>query len=116
MRKEKEGDVTLDALYKTPMEQLRKSLKLSGFTGSSKELEQLQASILSDLKKDFIKYKKDIKEDVASTILSRYLPESMLIERGLKTDEQVLAAVKLMKSDNSFDNLLSRTTTSNSVL
>lgn len=116
MRKEKEGDVKLDALYRAPMDQLKKSLKLSGFTGSSKELDQLQSTILVDLKKDFVKYKKDIKEDITTTILSRYLPESMLIERGLKSDEQVIAAVKLMKSDSNFDSLLARNSDNTSIL
>lgn len=116
MRKEKEGDIKLDALYRAPMDQLKKTLKLSGYSGSSKELEQLQSTILVDLKKDFAKYRKDIKEDVTTTILSRYLPESMLIERGLKTDEQVLAAVKLMKNDSNFDNLLARKPQNGSIM
>jgi len=116
MRKEKEGDIKLDALYRAPMDQLKKSLKLSGYSGSSKELEQLQSTILVDLKKDFAKYRKDIKEDVTTTILSRYIPESMLIERGLKTDEQVLAAVKLMKNDSNFDNLLARKPQNGSIM
>lgn len=109
MEKEKSGDLKLDAFYRGPIEDLNKALKLSGYKGSTKELDQLQATIKSDMSKDFVKYKKDIKEDIATGILSRYLPESMLINRSIQNDQQVLAAVKLLSNQNQFDKLLSRT-------
>ena len=59
-------------------------------------------------KKDFDKYKKDIKEDLQQSILARYLPESMLIEKGLKTDPQVQAAIKLVSNGRQFDGLLAK--------
>mgnify|MGYP006192548961 CR=1 FL=1 len=45
---------------------------------------------------------------MATGILARYLPESMLIERSIKTDTQVQAAVKLVRNDRQFDRLLAR--------
>ena len=68
----------------------------------------LEASIIRDIKQDFEKYKKDIKEDITNSILARYLPESMILERGLKTDVQVDAAVKLLRNDKNFDQLLAK--------
>ena len=62
----------------------------------------------AQMSSDFKKYDEDIKEDIANSILSRYLPESMIIERGLKTDKQVEAAVKLVKNQDKFDTLLAR--------
>ena len=87
---------------------LTKVLKLSGYKASSKEVNQLRTSIMSDMKKDFDKYKKDIKEDISNGILSRYLPESMLLERSIKTDLQVTAAAKLVRDDTKFNSLLAR--------
>lgn len=108
LQKQKEGDVNLDALYRGPIEDLKRALKRSGYKGSSKELDQLQASIQREVEKDFDKYKKDIKEDIGNSILSRYLPESMLIKRSIESDKQVLDAVKLLNNDNEFNKLLAR--------
>lgn len=109
MKQSKDGDLKLDALYSRPIQELKRSLAISGYKGSSRELEQLQASILNDLSKDFDKYKSDIKEDIATGILSRYLPESMLIDRSIKTDKQVLGAIKIIDDQKQFNKLLSRT-------
>ena len=109
MQRQKEGDLKLDALYAGPIEDLTKALKLSGYKGSTREVEQLRTSIMSEMRKDFDKYKVDIKEDIGTGILSRYLPESMLIERSIKSDKQVLAAAKLVGGDDEkFNSLLAR--------
>ena len=68
-------------------------------------IEQEQWHTLSE---DFDKYSADIKEDISQSILARYLPESMLIQRGLRTDKQVQAAIKLVSNGNQFDDLLAR--------
>jgi len=107
-QKQKDGDIKLEALYNGPINDLRKILKQSGYKGSTRDLEQLQASIVREVIKDFDKYQDDIKEDLATGILARYLPESMLIERSIKTDTQVQAAVKLVRNDRQFDRLLAR--------
>jgi carboxyl-terminal processing protease len=107
-QKQKDGDIKLEALYAGPLNDLRRSLKLSGYKGSTKELENLQASIVREVQRDFEKYRTDIKEDIAQGILARYLPESMLIERSIQTDKQVLAAVKLVRNDRQFDTLLAK--------
>lgn len=108
MKKQKDGDIKLDALYAGPIEDLQKSLKLSGYKGSSKEVEQLRTSIMNEMRKDFDVYKKDIKEDLCTGILARYVPESMLIERSIKTDVQVTAATKLVGNGSNFNSLLAR--------
>lgn len=107
-KKQSSGDLKLEALYNAPLNVLKKSLKLSGYKGSEKEVENLQARIIQEVKNDFEKYRIDIKEDISQSILSRYLPESMLIERGIKTDRQVQAAVKLLATGNKFENLLAK--------
>lgn len=108
MQKQKEGDIKLDALYAGPIEDLKKALTFSGYQGSSKEVDQLRANIMSEMTKDFNKYRKDIKEDLSVGILSRYLPESMIIERSIKTDVQVAAAANLVSNEGKFNDLLAR--------
>jgi carboxyl-terminal processing protease len=108
MKQNKEGDLKLDAIYSGPINDLKRSLERSEYKGSTKELQQLQASILRDMSKDFDKYKKDIKEDIETGILSRYLPESMLISRSVQSDKQVEGAIKILKNQKQFNKLLAR--------
>ena len=106
--KQRSGDVKLEALYGRSLSDLKSALKKSGYKGSEKMLESLQTSIVKDIQRDFDKYSADIKEDISQSILARYLPESMLIQRGLRTDKQVQAAIKLVSNGNQFDALLAR--------
>ena len=106
--KRQAGELKLEGLYAGALTDLKRALKESGYKGSEREVEQLTSHIVRDIKSDFEKYKKDIKEDVATSILSRYLPESMIMERGLKTDTQVQEAVKLLANKKSFDKILAR--------
>lgn len=103
--KQRSGELQLEGLYDRSLQDLKKALKKSGYKGSEKVVEQLQASIVREVQKDFEKYRADIKEDISQNILARYLPESMLIERGLRNDKQVDATVKLLTS-NKFERLL----------
>lgn len=107
-RKEKSGDIRLEDLYAGALNDLKRALKESGYKSSEKELVKLQADIVREVKNDFEKYKTDIREDIANAILSRYLPESMLLERGLKNDQQVDAAVKLLSNKQSFEKVLAK--------
>jgi len=106
--KQKSGDLQLEVLYDKPLADLKKALKASGYKGSEKSVEQLQARIIRDIQSDFEKYRNDIKEDISQNILARYLPESMLIERGVQKDAQVEAAVKLLSQRSAFDKLLAK--------
>jgi len=106
--KAKNGDIKLEAIYSNALSDLKQALDQSGYKASEKEVEQLKVSIVKEAKKDFDKYKKDIKEDIASSILARYVPESMIMERGLKTDAQVQAAIKLVGNDQSFSKILAK--------
>ncbi len=108
MKQQNEGNIKLDSLYSKPIDDLQRSLKLSGYSDSSKELERLQARIKQDMTRDFDKYKADIKEDIATGILSRYLPESMLIERSIQTDKQVQGAIKILENQKQFNKLLAK--------
>ena len=106
--RQKSGEIKLEALYNRPIADLRRTLKRSGYKDAARELNSLKQSILRDVQRDFDRYRKDIKEDIAQGILARYLPESMLIERSLQTDTQVLAAAKLVRNTGQFDTLLAQ--------
>jgi carboxyl-terminal processing protease len=108
-KKQQSGELQLEALYLKPISDLKKSLKKSGYVGAEKEVETLRANLIREVEKDFDKYRNDIKEDISQNILARYLPESMLIERGVRNDPQVQATVKLLKSQSSkFEKILAR--------
>ena len=107
-KKRQTGDIKLESIYLTPLQELKRALKESGYKGSEREVESLKANIVREIKNDFDKYKDDIKEDISNSILARYLPESMILERGLKTDKQVFAAVKLIQNDKNFNKLLAK--------
>mmetsp|Transcript_16391 Transcript_16391/g.24797 ORF Transcript_16391/g.24797 Transcript_16391/m.24797 type:complete len:775 (-) Transcript_16391:231-2555(-) len=107
-QKQKEGDIKLEALYRSPLGDLEKMLKSSGYKESGKELRALEAGIIKEMQRDFEKDRAGIKEDLNQVILSRYLPQSMVLEQSLKTDDQVQAALKLVRNERQFKNLLAR--------
>jgi len=109
--KSKAGEIKLEAIYSSALDDLKRALSQSGYKASENEVEQLKTQIVKEVKKDFEKYKKDIKEDIATSILSRYIPESMIMERSLKTDRQVEAAIKLLGNDQSFSKILAKGST-----
>ena len=108
--KHKAGDINLTAIYAGPLKQLQRSLEESKYQISKSELKSLESDIVREMIKDFDKYAKDIKEDLSNAILDRYLPDSLLLSRSLKTDVQVNAALKLLKNTNEFNQLLARNT------
>merc|ERR1711865_1293020 len=95
--KRKAGDLKFEALYTGALDDLKRALSQSGYKASEREVEQLKTQIV-----------KEIKEDIAISILSRYIPESMIMERGLKTDTQVQEAIKLLNNDKSFSKILAK--------
>jgi carboxyl-terminal processing protease len=106
--KQEAGEIKLEGLYAGALGDLKRALKQSGYKTSEKEVERLQADIINEVKKDFERYKADIKEDISNSILARYLPESMILERSLRTDRQVEAAVELVRNGANFDKILAK--------
>jgi hypothetical protein len=49
-----------------------------------------------------------LKSNILCKIGYRYLPESMLIERSLKSDVQVTETAKMLKDGKQFDSILAR--------
>merc|ERR1719491_1035942 len=98
----------LEILYEAQLKELQKKLKASKFDSSSRELERLRSDIIKDVKKDFSTYKTEIIEDMEQNILARYLPDSMLIERGLKSDVQATETARFLKDGKEFDKILPR--------
>lgn len=104
------GNLDLTAIYAGPIKDLRESLEASKYQVSQSELKGLEKDIVREMLKDFDKYSKDIKEDLGNAILDRYLPDSMLLTRSLKTDVQLNGAIKLLKNEREFNTLLARNT------
>ena len=98
----------MEVLYDSQLKELQKKLKANRFDSSRKELTKLKNDIIKETLKDFTTYKEEIKEDIEQNILARYLPDSMLIERGMKKDPQVIQTAKMLKDDAAFNKLLAR--------
>jgi len=107
-KKQKDGDIKLEVLYEEQLKELKKKLVASKFDGAARELEKLRSDIVADVKKDFKTYKNEIEEDLEASILARYLPESMLIEKSLRSDTQVAETAKLLKNTKKFDTILAK--------
>ena len=107
-KKQSNGEIKMEVLYDSQLKELQKKLKASRYDSSRRELTKLKNDIIKETLKDFTTYKKEIKEDVEQNILARYLPDSMLIERGMKRDPQVIATAKMLKDDKVFSKLLAR--------
>lgn len=107
-KRQADGEMKLEVLYDSQLKELQKKLKASKFDSSRREVEKLRADIVKDVKQDFGKFKGEIIEDIEQSILARYLPDSMIIARGLKSDVQVKETVKMLKDAKEFNRLLAR--------
>ena len=107
-QKQAKGEIKLEGLYASALTDLKRALQQSGYNASEREVKQLQSNIVREIQKDFVKYKDDIKEDIANSILARYYPESMLLKRGLQNDRQVEAATRLLSNRKEFDKILAK--------
>ena len=107
-KRQEQGDMKLEILYDSQLKELQQKLTLSKLGSSSRELAKLRANIIKDVKKDFTTYKAEIIEDIEQNILARYLPDSMLIERGLRSDVQVIETAKMLKDGREFNKVLAR--------
>lgn len=107
-KRQEQGDMKLEILYDSQLKELQQKLTLSKLGSSSRELAKLRANIVKDVKKDFTTYKAEIIEDIEQNILARYLPDSMLIERGLQSDIQVIETAKMLKDGREFNKVLAR--------
>mmetsp|Transcript_17153 Transcript_17153/g.37234 ORF Transcript_17153/g.37234 Transcript_17153/m.37234 type:complete len:629 (+) Transcript_17153:348-2234(+) len=107
-KRQSDGDMKLEVLYDSQLKELQKKLKASNFDSSGRELDKLRSDIVKDVKKDFSIHKAEIIEDLEQNILARYLPDSMLIERGLRSDVQVTETAKMLKDGREFDKILPR--------
>merc|ERR1712194_554680 len=106
-KKQSDGDIKLEILYDQQLKALQKKLKASEFDSSRRELDKLRSDIIKDVKRDFSTYKAEIIQDIEQNILARYLPDSMLIKRGLRSDDQVAKTAEMLK-DGTFDKILPR--------
>ena len=70
-----------------------------------------QVSEVREIQNDFGRYRSDLKEDISQSILARYVPESMLLERATKTDKQVQATIKVLANgDKKYDRIMAKGT------
>lgn len=100
-----------DYSYQTESEKYLKSLEQKVkdekyFDAIKTDMEHLSAKIKSDKSNDLVKFKKEIKDLLEKEIVSRYHYERGRIEVGLKNDDEVKEAIKVINNPTEYKRLL----------
>lgn len=94
-------------IYAPQLTQLEKSLASTQQTAALQQLEVLREGLNAQVRRDIVKHQDDIKASLEDAILSRYLPESVLLRRALARDNQLKEAVYLIHDRNKYESILS---------
>ena len=107
LREQKKGNLKLDEAFDDD-QHLLNGIETLLSTGLQRPgVTKLREQIVEDLLKDF-KTCRDISEEVERNILARYLPDSELVAKGLKSDALVQEAAKILDDQKTYDHLLGR--------
>ena len=111
MREQKNGNLKLEEMFdnKNALQQMEAISKASNNRDLSlQSLARIKGEIVKDLLSDFDSSKDTIKRELELNLLTRDVPESVLIERGVKSDALVTEAVKILMDNNSYDTVLNK--------
>ncbi|KAG5180424.1 ClpP/crotonase-like domain-containing protein, partial [Tribonema minus] len=107
VEKQRAGDYDLLALYQSQFKSLESALTEGGLQNlATGKLDPIKRSVLDEMMRGFDTQKGTIREALENAILSRYLPESMLLKRQLTTDDQFKLALSIVKDRPRYDSLL----------
>jgi carboxyl-terminal processing protease len=100
-----------DYSYTTATEESIKRLKETAnndkyFDFIKKEIEMLEKEIKDHKEEDLIVFQSEIKKALKEEIISRYHKRQGMIESSFENDEEVEEAIKLLKDENLYKNLL----------
>ena len=101
-----------DFSYQTKSEKalanLEKQAKGENYLGALQvEIEAMKKKIVQDKANDLYKYKREIKDLLEREIASRYYYEKGKIQVGLKNDDDVKEAIRILNNDAEYHKLLS---------
>ena len=109
VREQKNGNLKLEEIFdnKRALQQMEAISKASNNRDLSlQSLTRIKEEIVKDLLTDFDSSKVTIKRELELNLLTRDVPESVLIERGVKSDVLVTEAVKILLDNTSYDTVL----------
>lgn len=110
-REQNSGNLKLEEMFdnKHVLQQMETISKASNNRDLSlQSLARIKEEIVKDLLKDFDLAKEIIKRDLELNLLTRDEPDSVLIERGAKSDALVTEAVKILLDDNGYNTVLNK--------
>lgn len=81
-----------------------------GYEGARGKVDDLRKATIAEMRSDFTRHERDIKAQLDSAIRFRLEPDSKRLVAELKNDEQVLEAVRLLRSPGEYRGLLSAKT------
>lgn len=95
-RIDKENNLSLDGPLRTPLEELKQTLRAAGLEKVAGSVEELRAKVRAAVLQDMDENKDSIVDGVELAILNRELPDRLIIYHTVLQDEQVHAAFELV--------------------
>eukprot|EP00985_Skeletonema_marinoi_P021219 scaffold12913_cov106-Skeletonema_marinoi.AAC.2 len=114
LKEQQKGNLKLEEIFddKHILQQMEIISKSSNDRDLSlQSLVKIREEIVKDLLTDFDLSKDIIKRELELNLLTRDLPDRVLIERGAKSDALVKEAVKILLDNNSYDTILNKNAT-----
>ena len=99
--------VQFEENYNAQLSQLEKDLKQEGLDAVAKRIgEEIKESIMSTILADMEKSKKSILSDIELSLLSRELPDKLVLYSSLKKDTQLEKAREILKDRTLYESIL----------
>ena len=99
--------MTFDDNYRSQLEVLEKALKSEGLADVAESLEDVKLSVKNNVLKDMDTNKPNILNDIELSLLSREVPDKLVLYKSLLNDPQLLSAIDLLKDKQRYHAILS---------
>lgn len=105
----KDKDYTYSTISERTLDELEKSALREKYSEDiMNEIKIIRAKFEEDKKNDLIKFKDEIKEVLLSEIVVRYHNQKGRIEALLKSDKEVIEAIKLLNNQEKYNKILGK--------
>lgn len=91
------GALSVDDAFSTQMNELKASLSKAGLQGAADNVEGVRGRIRESVLRDLDLHRTEITNDMELSLLSRELPDRLLLQTNVVRDSQVKAAADLLK-------------------
>lgn len=114
-QRQRDGSLHLESMFDDQsnldtIESMLLSSSSSSFSSESGHVSSLSTAIINELLDAFVTDKEEVMRELEKNILSRHIPDSKLIARGLKKGDDVLVkeAMELLEDNTMFNHLIRR--------